>query len=159
MADKKLFVGWFSFSCCEDSTIMMTELLNDNLDWLKVVDFKYAKVLRQDRPIGPMDVAFVEGAITSQEQEDKLKKIRENCTKLIAIGSCAVTAMPSGQRNNFDDVTKEEIQFLIDRFKMSDRVHKLEDLVTVDGKVTGCPMNTKKFIELIAYLLKEFKIV
>ena len=28
----KLVVGWFSFTCCEDSTILFTELLNDHLD-------------------------------------------------------------------------------------------------------------------------------
>ncbi len=39
---KKLVIGWFSFTCCEDSTILLTELLNDNLDvWKKVVDFKF----------------------------------------------------------------------------------------------------------------------
>jgi hypothetical protein len=26
---KRLVVGWFSFTCCEDSTILFTELLND----------------------------------------------------------------------------------------------------------------------------------
>jgi hypothetical protein len=27
----RLVVGWFSFTCCEDSTILLTELLNDHL--------------------------------------------------------------------------------------------------------------------------------
>jgi len=27
---KKLKIGWFSFTCCEDSTIMFTEMLNDH---------------------------------------------------------------------------------------------------------------------------------
>jgi hypothetical protein len=36
----RLVVGWFSFTCCEDSTILFTELLNDHLEeWKKVVEF------------------------------------------------------------------------------------------------------------------------
>src|ERR671912_21099 len=34
---ERLVVGWFSFTCCEDSTILLTELLNDHFDeWKKV---------------------------------------------------------------------------------------------------------------------------
>ena len=42
-----LVVGWFSFTCCEDSTILLTELLNDHLDeWKKVVEFRHMKALK-----------------------------------------------------------------------------------------------------------------
>ena len=44
---EKLVVGWFSFTCCEDSTILLTELLNDHLDeWKKVVEFRHMKALK-----------------------------------------------------------------------------------------------------------------
>ena len=43
---ERLVVGWFSFTCCEDSTILLTELLNDHLDeWKKVVEFRHMKAL------------------------------------------------------------------------------------------------------------------
>jgi hypothetical protein len=43
----KLVVGWFSFTCCEDSTILFTELLNDHLDeWKRVVEFRHLRVLK-----------------------------------------------------------------------------------------------------------------
>ena len=45
---KKLKIGWFSFSCCEDSTIVFTELLNDNYDaWSKLLEFKHVRVLKK----------------------------------------------------------------------------------------------------------------
>lgn len=159
IAKKKLVIGWFSFSCCEDSTIMMTELLNDHYEeWLRRIDFKYVKVLKQKQPIGPMDVAFVEGAIASDEQEAELKKIRENATMLIAIGSCACTGMPSGNRNTFDEATRQEIKAIIERFNYGTKVKKLDEVVTVEKKVPGCPMNSKIFLETVDFALKEFKI-
>jgi coenzyme F420-reducing hydrogenase gamma subunit len=66
---ERLVVGWFSFTCCEDSTILLTELLNDHLEeWLRVVEFRHMKTLKTNNSIEGLDVAFVEGAISSDSQ-------------------------------------------------------------------------------------------
>ena len=154
---KKLKIGWFSFSCCEDSTIMFTELLNDHfLEWKKCIDFQSILVLQRKETFTDFDVAFVEGAITSKIQEEKLKKIRSVSKKLVAIGSCACSGLPSGQRNEFDPAKKAEIEFLLTRFCYSDRVSKLSDLVTVDDQVSGCPMSEESFLRVLNKYLVEF---
>ena len=156
----KLAIGWFSFSCCEDSTIVFTELLNDHFkDWSKLVDFQHVRILKKYNKLEGMDVAFVEGAIASAKDAKKVKEIRKNCKKLVAIGSCAVTGMPSAQRNNFDPARKKEISFLIKKFHQAKKVKKLEEVVKVDAKVPGCPMNEKIFLETLNNCLKEFKII
>lgn len=157
---KKLRVGWFTFTCCEDSTIVMTELMNDHWqDWKKYIDFRHARVLQSNNVLDKMDVAFVEGAISSVDQVKKLKEIRDMATKLIAIGACAIVGMPSSQRNQFDEKTKEEIKYLLIRFHQAEKVQSLKELVKVDAQVPGCPMNPNKFMDLINSLLKEFDIV
>ena len=105
-----------------------------------------------------MDVAFVEGAISSISQEEKLKKIRSLAKKVIAIGACACTGMPSGQRNNFDNPTKEEIQSLMARFDYAPLVKKLDEVIIVDDKVHGCPMTEQQFLIILNKYLKEFEI-
>lgn len=157
---KKLRVGWFTFTCCEDSTIVFTELMNTRWkSWKRTIDFVHAKIIQNTNKWEPMDVAFVEGAIVSTEQEEKLKKIRGLATKLIAIGSCACTALPSGQRNRFDAPTKEEIASLLLRFKQAERVKFLRQVVRVDDEVNGCPMNEKPFLDLLDKYLVEFGVV
>ena len=65
---------------------MFTELLNEHYEeWFKLLNFKYAKILQSKNTLNGIDVAFVEGAITSKE---KIKEIRKNCKILVAIGSC-----------------------------------------------------------------------
>ncbi|MFH1664187.1 MAG: hypothetical protein ABH986_05275 [archaeon] len=155
--NKKMSVGWFSFSCCEDSTIVFTELLNDHyLEWLKLVDFKASRILRGKNDETNLDVAFVEGAIASKKDAKKLKEIRKNSKKLVAIGSCAVTGMPSAQRNEFDQEKTKEISFLVERFKLAKKVVPLNKIVKVDASVSGCPMDEKVFLKLFDELLKEF---
>jgi len=154
---KKLKIGWFSFSCCEDSSIVFTELLNDHFEeWSKVVDFQYIRILRSKNKLEGLDVAFVEGAIASAREKKKLLEIRANCKKLVAIGSCACTGGPSAQRNTFSPELEKEIEFLLRKFHQADKVSKLEDLVKVDAKVPGCPMNEAKFLETLNGMLKEF---
>ncbi len=154
---KKLRVGWFSFSCCEDSTIIFTELLNDHYkEWLDKIEFCSALVLKKKSEIKNLDVAFVEGAITSQKQEDKLLEIRKESKKLVAIGACACVGMPSTQRNLFDEKTNEEIKNLLIRFQYADKVRKLSEVVRVDDQVPGCPMNEDIFLQKINKYLQEF---
>jgi sulfhydrogenase subunit delta len=158
---KKLAVGWFSFTCCEDSTILLTELLNENLDtWKKLVDFKYIRPLKTKNDMTNLDVAFVEGAASSQKQEDEMKKIRENAKYVVAIGSCAVTGLPSATRNQFVDIElNEKIQWYIKTFNYGQKVKKLDEVVKVDDYVAGCPMNVDTFKATLDKYLKLFDVV
>lgn len=148
---EKKRVGWFSFTCSEDSTIIFTELLNIHYkEWLSRIEFVHAKILRKDEysEIQDMDVAFVEGAISSDSQEEKLIKIREKTKMLVAIGACAVTGAPSNQRNLFSEENIAEIKHILETFKYKEKVLKVSDVVKVDDVVPGCPMNETIFLEI-----------
>jgi len=150
--DKKLRIGWFSFTCCEDSTIIFTELLNKYCkEWLQKIEFVHARVLmkKNSKEIKEMDVAFIEGAISSNSQEAKLKKIREKAKILVAIGSCAINGSPSNQRNFFNQENIEEIRPILEIFKYKEKVLKVSEVVRVDESVPGCPMNETIFLELM----------
>lgn len=159
-SQKKLRIGWFSFSCCEDSTVMFAEYLNDHYqERLPLLDIRYAKVLQSKNVIDQMDVAFVEGAIASPEQEAKLLDIRSKATKLVAIGACANMGMPSCQRNQFPPEVEEQIHFLLERFHYGEKAKKLDELVTVDARVNGCPMQEEVFIKVLNEMLVEFGVI
>jgi len=157
---KKMVVGWFSFTCCEDSTILFTELLNDHLDeWKQLVEFRYVRQLKTKNKIEGLDVAFVEGAISSDKQAEEVKKIRDNAKYVVAIGSCACTGMPSASRNEFsNEMIDERIAWYMDNFDYSKKVRKLDEVITVDDRVPGCPMNAQTFMEILTKYLKIFNI-
>jgi coenzyme F420-reducing hydrogenase gamma subunit len=155
---KKIRIGWFTFSCCEDSTVMMTELMNDHWqEWKELFDFRHARVLKKNNVLDELDIAFVEGAIASDAHQEKLKEIRAKSKYLVAIGACAVIGMPSAQRNTFTESQRAEIQFLIDRFKALPKVLKLSDVVKVDDQVPGCPMDPKMFLTKVNQLVAKIQ--
>lgn len=157
---KKLAVGWFSLTCSEDSTILLTELLNEHLDdWKKIVEFRFFKALKSQNTLKDLDVAFIEGAISSEKQATEARKIRENAKYVIAIGSCACTGLPSASRNQLlPDKVNEKIKFYLSHFDYSDKVKKLADVIKVDDMVDGCPMNVPNFMAVLNKYLDLFKV-
>ncbi len=103
-----------------------------------------------------LDIAFVEGAIASEEQARELREIRQKAKKLVAVGACAVVGMPSAQRNYFNEEQKKEIQFLIDRFAALPKVQKVSEVVPVDAEIPGCPMDPNDFLAKVNALVNEF---
>lgn len=154
----KIKVGWFSFSCCEDNTIVMTEVMNEHWqEWKELFDFRHARVLRSKNVMDEFDIAFIEGAIASPAHEAKLKDIRARAKKLVAVGACAVTGLPSAQRNTFTEEQKAAIDFLTARFGALPKVLKVSDVVAVDVEIPGCPMDPKVFLEKVNALVAEYK--
>jgi coenzyme F420-reducing hydrogenase gamma subunit len=157
---KKLKIGWFSFSCSEDSTIVFTEILNDYYFKLKdLLEFRHAKILKSKNELSDIDVAFVEGAIATDKDEEYLKQIRAVSKKVVAIGACAVKGNPSDQRNDFDEAKKAYIEPFMMRWGLNKKVKTLKECVTVDDEVDGCPMSEEHFLLVLNKYLKEFGVV
>lgn len=157
-SNQKIKIGWFSFSCCEDNTVIMTEVMNDHWqEWKKIFDFRHARVLKTKNVLDELDIAFVEGAVASEEQEKKVKEIREKSKIMVAVGACAVQGLPAGQRNTFTEGQKKEIEFLLARFGALPKVLKLSEVVKVDAEIPGCPIDPKHFLEIVNKLVGEFQ--
>lgn len=151
---KKMKVGWITFTCSEDSTIIFLELLNKNFfDWSEKIDFVYFKALKkgvgQLSDISDVDVFFVEGAISTDDEEERLKHIRRISKYVVAVGSCACTGMPSAQRNMFSDELKTRICERIERYHLRGTVEPINKFVKVDDYVMGCPMVEENFVKVL----------
>jgi len=157
---QRLVVGWFSFTCCEDSTILLTELLNDHLDeWKKVVEFRHMKALKTKNSLAGLDVAFVEGAISSESQAEEVREIRANSQYVVAIGACACTGKPSTSRNQFaSEQINERIRWYLSHFDYAKEVKSLGEVIEIDDMVRGCPMKVPSFLQTLNKYLELFGI-
>jgi len=157
----KMVIGWFSFTGCEGCTIHLSELLNKNFDaWIKLVEIRYCKTLKTKNSMEGLDIAFIEGALSSQEHFDKMQKIRDNSKYVIAVGSCAVSGRPSSSRNDFGpDKIDDRIKSYFERFDYAPKVKKIDEVVKVDDYIQGCPMLADQFINALTKYLKIFKLV
>lgn len=141
-------VGFFSFTCCEGCTVVFIELLNTKFnEYMKKMDIVNMKTLRTFKKIKEMDIAFVEGAISTESEIRKLKGIREKTKKLVALGSGAVNGYPSNQRNKFSPEKKKAIQPLIEKMHQIKRISPIKSFVKVDDEISGCPVEEELLIK------------
>ncbi|HEY2121239.1 MAG TPA: hypothetical protein VGH37_18785 [Candidatus Acidoferrum sp.] len=115
-----------------------------------------------------VDVTLVEGAVSSQEDLNKLQKIRQRTKVLISLGDCAVTGNVPAMRNNIP------VNRLLQRIYVegaeesklipSDGVpallkqaRPLREFVAVDICVPGCPPPSKTISKLILDLVEGRK--
>ena len=149
-------VGFFSFTCCEGCTIVFVEILNQKFDeYMEKIDIVNMRQLKTDKRIEKMDIAFVEGAISTESEIKKLKEIRKKSKKLVALGSGAVSGYPSNQRNKFPEEKKKEIQHLIEKMHQNKTIEPLKKFVKVEDNVDGCPIEEKLLIKKIEGYLKN----
>ena len=145
---KKKQLGIFSFTCDEGCTIYLIEIFNDKLiPWLEKVELRYFLSVRDKRDFDHLDIALIEGVISTEKELKEVKEIREKTDTLIAMGTCAITALPSGQRNNFSEEQTAKIADHLKKYNYLPKTLSIKDAVKVDDEIMGCPIDKDKFIE------------
>lgn len=97
-----------------------------------------------------VDVTIVEGAVSTDEDIVKIRKIRDHTKVLIALGDCSVTSNVPGMRNPFgvepsmqrayhenSEIQKQNPSQHLP--KLLERVRPIHEVVKVDLFVPGCP--------------------
>jgi sulfhydrogenase subunit delta len=148
-------VAIFDFSCCEGCQLQIINLEEELLDLIgafEIVEWREA-MSEQSREY---DIAIIEGSITRQEDEERLQIIRSRAKVLVALGACATIGGVNKLKNNFD--LDEVKQFVYgDDAKMphldTAMTKAVDEVVEVDYKVHGCPINRREFTYIMRCLL------
>jgi len=140
-------VGIFSFTCDEGCSIYLIEIFNKKLlEWLQKMELAYFLSIKDHTDIKDIDIAIVEGSITTKKDKEKIEKIRKNCKVLIGMGNCTITGQPSCQRNFFSADQLKEIKADMDKFRFLPKCLAVKQVVKLDDEVPGCPMDEEKFV-------------
>lgn len=156
MKGEKLKLGIFSFTCCEGCVVSFLEVLNSKFfEYKDKIEIVFCRALRPVKKIKEMDITFVEGAISTKSEINKLKEIRKNTKKLVAIGSGAINGWPSNLRNDFNIEKQKEIEPMIKKLKQIKKILPAKEVVKFDDEIPGCPVEEEMFIKKIKEYLKN----
>jgi len=148
-------IAIFDFACCEGCQLQIVNLEEELLELLTVIDPVEWREAISDQS-DEYDIAIVEGSITRPEDEERIKVIRERASVLVALGACATMGGVNKLKNNFqiddvktavygDDAGMEQLE--------TAPVKSLEEVVKVDYKIEGCPINPDEFTYVVRCLL------
>jgi NAD-reducing hydrogenase small subunit len=149
-------------SGCHMSFLDMDERI---VDLLEKIDLAYSPLVDHKEFPDMVDVTLVEGAVSSHEDLEKIKKVREHTKILVSLGDCAITANVPSMRNPFGveaimkhayidtAVTKDVIpnEVVPELFEYSRPVH---NFVKVDLFLQGCPPPADAIHFLLTELLE-----
>ncbi len=152
---KPVRVGVVKFASCDGCQLGFLDLGHVLLDIgirFQIVEFGEASSART--PEGPFDILFVEGSVSTQEQAQHIRHLRDRTTLLVTIGACATSGGIQALRawagndrgiSGFIDAvyaTPEYVDTL-------ERAQPVSELVEVDAELRGCPIDTGQLVELL----------
>lgn len=147
---KKLKMGIHGLTSCYGCQLRIASVQ----DLLKMADrftLDYWTMLSSAGHLSPVDIAFVEGSVTTKDDEEELKFIRENADILVAVGSCAIHGGVQG--TIYGDDTYENAYGFVYGDKpvefTANLSRPLDKFVKVDYRLPGCPPEES---ELMYYL-------
>jgi len=154
MSKLKLATVWLDgCSGCHMSFLDMDERL---LQLAEIVDVVYSPIVDTKEYPDEVDIALVEGAVSSEDDERKIRKIRAHTKMLVAMGDCAITGNVPSMRNPIGP------EAILDRAYMENAsaqpqipsivvpkllrtVRPIQEFVKVDAYLPGCPPSADTF--------------
>lgn len=148
-------VAIFDFACCEGCQLQIVNLEEDILNLIDVVDVVEWREAMSEQS-HEYDIAIIEGSITRPEDEKRLEVIRSRAKILIALGACATIGGINKLKNNFDlNEVKECVYGKDGSMPHLDtaKTKAVHEVVDVDYKIHGCPINNEEFAQILRSLL------
>jgi len=147
-------VAVHKFSSCDGCQLALLNMGDDLLalsQLVNIVHFAEAGPVVEEQEV---DIALVEGSISTPEDLERIAGIRKHSKYLISIGACATSGGLQALRNMADtDAWVRSIYPRPDYLSVLDHSSPISDQVQVDLELWGCPVNSGQVITALRDLL------
>ena len=162
MSKLKVATVWLDgCSGCHMSFLDMDERI---LELAKLIDVVYSPIVDTKEFPDEVDIALVEGAVASVDDEKKIRKIRAHTKLLVAMGDCAITSNVPSMRNPFgpeailnrayieNASAQQQIPCVVVP-QLLRVVRPIHEFVKVDVFLPGCPPSADTFHTALTALI------
>jgi NAD-reducing hydrogenase small subunit len=164
-AKKKVRIATTWLDGCSGCHMSFLDLDERLADLLAVADIVYGPLVDTKSFPESVDVTLVEGAVSTNEDEENIRIIRERTGILVSFGDCAVTANVPGMRNQFKVVDVLNRAYSENANlgsgtpwervpQLLTRARPVHEFVKVDLFLPGCPPPTEAILFAVSELLE-----
>lgn len=142
------------FASCDGCQLAFLNLGEELLTLAGLVDIVHFAEAGPVAPETPVDIAFVEGSISTPEDIERIQRVRRNSHTLITVGACATAGGVQALRNLADGR-----EWLAGVYAQPEYVASLDTStpiaahVKVDLELWGCPVNGRQVLAAVRALL------
>jgi len=154
MVQNKPRLAVHKFTSCDGCQLAFLNAGEDLLVLSQLMDIVHFAELGKVEPDAKVDIAFVEGSISTPEEKEKIIKIRENSQYIITIGACATAGGIQALRNYANH--KEWVAAIYaspEHIKTLDTSTAIAHHIRIDWELWGCPVNTRQVMDAVRSLL------
>ncbi len=146
-------IAVFSLTSCEGCSLAILELENELLDLLAAVEIVNFREAMTERDWN-IDIAFVDGAVSTPEDEKEVQHIREHCRTLVAIGACACLGGVNTLKNHQEpEQYRSYVYGRRAEWFPTIAARPISAVVKVDYELPGCPIHGPEFLRLVKHVL------
>ncbi len=148
-------IGIYGFTGCAGDQLLIIHTEDQILNLFDAVDIKSFVMASSNPTEGELDVAFVEGSISTEEEREHIKEIRDRAQIVVAMGNCAVAGGPQAmfaRDGSFAERIKQvygDVKFITDPVEAT----PIDEVITVDYYLPGCPISQPQTMALIGRLI------
>ena len=153
-APRRPRIGVVKFASCDGCQLTLLDLEDELLAIAERVDLIEFAEATSRRSMGPFDVLFVEGSISTAEQVEEIARLRAVSHRLITIGACATAGGIQAMRNWFElDEVHATVYPEPTYVESLAQARPVSDFVAVDGELRGCPISPAQLREFLVALV------
>lgn len=153
-------IAIFSLTSCEGCSLAILELEDQLLALLGGVDIVNFREGMTERA-WDIDVGFVDGAVSTPQDEEEIRKLRAHCKTLVAIGACACLGGVNTLKHQQPPLEYREYVYGTGaKWFPTTNARPLSAVVKVDFELPGCPMVKEEFLSFVKCALtgKQFRL-
>lgn len=152
----KLKVGIYSFTGCAGDQLIILHSEDELLNFFSSVEIVSFLMFQRENREEELDIALIEGSITTSQQKEKLKKIALKSKIRVAIGTCAcfggIQSMNLGLKEYEERFKKVYGDKKIDVIEPFDSL-PIDSFIRVDYYVPGCPIDKEQFFRTFSRII------
>lgn len=156
MIPRKPRIAIHKFTSCDGCQLAFLHLGEDLLELAEKVDIVHFVEMGPINPLAEVDVAYIEGSISTPDEKERIQHIRANSRYVITIGACATSGGIQALRNFAN--TKEWMKAI---YATPDTIATLETStaisahIKVDFEIYGCPVNSQQILASLLSVLHQ----